>query len=1345
MTAAHSLAHLYSTPANFLTPKLLTSLLPNRHRVRAVSRRITEILKDTCQKTKSEPDPLSDVLQQNYLPDFTHLSKIKKDKNRLRTATRLANRIEQAAQLQNPAPAPSEDSQQDDDDDALNAFLQSAELPDFNSFPPLSAIPDPAPNLAPPVQQPFVHRPAFRVRNHTEFHPTGFQPTTWASCGLVDGPFSLGPMNDACHNCNALHFRGERRSKDVHLPLGMATFHFCCNHGKIKHKPISHPFPEEIKLILKRQKPPVILINPIQNMSNTESREINEHMRHINGRHAFASMTSKTVNMGQGVYAFKVQGTLVHKISNVQHRPGTTQAYSQLYFTDEAEHLRQSLKHPLCANFSPFVKKQMETIHRVLRRDNPFAQAYKLLKDIVAEQGGERCLANVKLVFNHKKELDLRRYNAAVLGSNEVAAIITGAFHEKKDKRCLFVSLQNETGLFTTIPVMDPNADPMCYPIFFPRGDVGYHRDLPPRDACYAQTYVPFKPPRQRRRQAGPNFFDDEAEEDNGEDSDQQADEANPDPEAEKTKYYSMREHYSYLFSYRPEIDAPQIPPLVDHSDDDCEAQPSPDQHQEPQGNFSSIHHGGRLTQQYFVDAFARVEEHACNQIRRPTMQKKLKAEMYIRLRQDLANAAARMPGHVEPGRAAVLPATFIGSPRYMHQAYNKAMAISMHAGAPHKFITATANPKWPEVVQNLLPGQTVEDRPDLLARVFKLKLDELLKDLIQREIFGEIGGYAWTIEYQKRGMPHVHILLIQKHKADMPMTGKHIDLIVSAEIPDKRIDTALYEAVKRNMIHGPCGNFNTQAPCMLHDCSKGMCKRYYPKPYAAETLFDVDGFPQYMRRQGQQAINKLGKYENLTSEWVVPYNPYLLLKYDCHINVEIATSIKSFKYLYKYIYKGGDKAEFKLRTIKENEEAVSFLDSDEVKDFQDARYLSSHESCWRMFGFPTNSMSHCVESLQVHLPNQQEVLFQEGTANLVAQAPAPETTLTAYFKICAGGVGISATATAMARTLLYHDMPLYFTFNSKSKTWKLRSRLLPAKVPWHYQGSRPVIGRMHSVSPRDIERYCLRLLLLHIKGPQSYDALKLHNNVQHRTFHEAAIARGLLADDREWHNCLTEANLTMMPYRLMSLFACILISCNPSDPFQLWEMHKMSMIKPDRHHRITDLQQLHWTYNKLDQMIQRHNSELSLQKTFQIPRPQTLPTGHRPAAPPQAPAAPATAGQNRLQTGADMYQQLNPDQRSAFDRIYDSQERRTKQCFFIDGPGGTGKSFMYKTLIKCLQEAGTSSVVVASTGIAATLLDGVTAHKGFKMPFIINHDTVSNMKAQSKEASVLKHADVII
>ena len=47
---------------------------------------------------------------------------------------------------------------------------------------------------------------------------------------------------------------------------------------------------------------------------------------------------------------------------------------------------------------------------------------------------------------------------------------------------------------------------------------------------------------------------------------------------------------------------------------------------------------------------------------------------------------------------------------------------------------------------------------------------------------------------------------------------------------------------------------------------------------------------------------------------WIVPYNPWLLLKYNCHINVEICCSIKSVKCLYKYVYKSPDRVSMEVR-----------------------------------------------------------------------------------------------------------------------------------------------------------------------------------------------------------------------------------------------------------------------------------------------------------------------------------------------------------------------------------------------------------------------------------------------
>ena len=75
----------------------------------------------------------------------------------------------------------------------------------------------------------------------------------------------------------------------------------------------------------------------------------------------------------------------------------------------------------------------------------------------------------------------------------------------------------------------------------------------------------------------------------------------------------------------------------------------------------------------------------------------------------------------------------------------------------------------------------------------------------------------------------------------------------------------------------------------------------------------ELDSYPVYRRREDGQKVKVRKKW--LDNRWVVPYNLVLLMRYNCHINVEICCSIKSVMYLYKYIYiyKGHDRAFFSL------------------------------------------------------------------------------------------------------------------------------------------------------------------------------------------------------------------------------------------------------------------------------------------------------------------------------------------------------------------------------------------------------------------------------------------------
>ena len=80
------------------------------------------------------------------------------------------------------------------------------------------------------------------------------------------------------------------------------------------------------------------------------------------------------------------------------------------------------------------------------------------------------------------------------------------------------------------------------------------------------------------------------------------------------------------------------------------------------------------------------------------------------------------------------------------------AMAIVRTFGKPTLFVTITCNPKWPEITAALLPGQKPEDRPDLVARVFRLKLERIVSDLTKDGVFGKTCAHMRVIEFQKRG-----------------------------------------------------------------------------------------------------------------------------------------------------------------------------------------------------------------------------------------------------------------------------------------------------------------------------------------------------------------------------------------------------------------------------------------------------------------------------------------------------------------------------------------------------------------------------------------------------------------
>ncbi|XP_026475763.1 uncharacterized protein LOC113380958 [Ctenocephalides felis] len=424
-----------------------------------------------------------------------------------------------------------------------------------------------------------------------------------------------------------------------------------------------------------------------------------------------------------------------------------------------------------------------------------------------------------------------------------------------------------------------------------------------------------------------------------------------------------------------------------------------------------------QLFHQFVVDMYVKIESERLRFIK--FNQAKLRAEEYIHLRDAVLGNVDAMNDISQIGTAYILPSSYIGSPRHMQEYIQDAMAYVRAYGRPDLFITFTYNPKWDEIKKLLMPGQTTMDRHDITARVFKQKLKSLINLITHHSVFGETRCWLYSVEWQKRGLPHAHILLWLINK----VRSVEIDNIISAEIPDKNVDEELFDIITTNMIHGPCGTLTIMSP--MH---------------------------------------------------------------------------------------GSDKAIFAIKSINEN---------DEITRYQMGRYVSSNEAIWRIFGFPIHERNPSVVHLAVHLEND--------------------------------------IAGRFARTLLYTDTPKYFTWDKKLKDWVLRKRGIPVSG---FEGIYMTnnLGRLYTVHPKQRECFYLRLLLINVVGPRSFQNLRTVNGILYETFYDACRELHLLENDNQWDMTLADAALISSAHQIRQLFAIILTTCFPSDASALWNTHKDPM-----------------------------------------------------------------------------------------------------------------------------------------------------------------------------------------
>ncbi|KAH9621045.1 hypothetical protein KSS87_018778 [Heliosperma pusillum] len=383
----------------------------------------------------------------------------------------------------------------------------------------------------------------------------------------------------------------------------------------------------------------------------------------------------------------------------------------------------------------------------------------------------------------------------------------------------------------------------------------------------------------------------------------------------------------------------------------------------------------------------------------------------------------------------------------------------------------------------------------------------------------------------------------------------------IRAELYQGLLDTveaeanvALRKSVLKHMMHGPCGKLDPECPCMKHKKTLGHCKYGYPKQFTNETTNNSDGYPVY-RRRDTGAGAKIRKHM-LDNRWVIPYNPYLMTMFNCHLNVEVCSTIQAVKYLYKYVYKGHDKVSFNV-TVAGNPEVI-----DEIEQFQSGRWVSPCEAVWRIFGFDLYEIQPPVMPLQVHLPNMQTIQIRprEDLEEVIANEKRARTPMTEFFKVNAGDTSNNEPRYS------YGEFPEHFRWDTKHRTcFKRKTKLR-------------VIGKLVFVAPSEGERYFLRLLLLHVRAPKSFQDLLTVEGCRFATFQEAALKLRFLEHDNTVEMCLDEADVVQMPFSLRRLFAIMLIFCQPKNPPSLWDKYYPCMSEdfhiqhPDNNARVQTL-----------------------------------------------------------------------------------------------------------------------------------------------------------------------------
>ncbi|CAI6372085.1 unnamed protein product [Macrosiphum euphorbiae] len=525
-------------------------------------------------------------------------------------------------------------------------------------------------------------------------------------------------------------------------------------------------------------------------------------------------------------------------------------------------------------------------------------------------------------------------------------------------------------------------------------------------------------------------------------------------------------------------------------------------------------------------------------------------------------------------------------------------------------------------------------------------------------------------------------------------------------------------DALRRNekSIHDDNNAFNDNL--MYENSSDGYCIDVLDKVEHNEMRKNIDNIT-FEEDDDSYSIDVLNKAENNglcktdnNEPEIIEIAPNIFVE-----NIQAASSKQSKR---KYTENSLPNVQNKRARMNATTTSSKFVKTNYVN----SRYVSPPEAVWRLFSYKLHGKSHVVVRLPVHLEGRQNVYFAPGQEEERLQNQAVRRTkLTQFFELNA--------TNAAARQYLYRDIPMHYTWQKNFKQWRPRvNRMITV-----------TLARMYVVSLLDRDRFHLRLLLLNRRGPQSFQDIRTMDGVVQETYTAAAIALGLLEDDLAWRHCLAESADMDPPWQLRYLFVTILVHCLPSDPLALYEANEAYLME-DFNRRLQDVDRARAAcLAAIEDLLRGHGKSPSVDYGLPLADPLLL-----------EPLQDDNELFREIDAAARWAQQvdtLNAEQRTVYDRVMAAVENpgEVSRTFFVDGPGGTGKTTLYGCLIWSLRQRRREVLSVAYTGIAASLMDGgKTVHSTFGNPFgTLNEDSTSTIHLQSERAHRIRNAALIV